>query len=170
MEKTVKNIETAEVRELKNELNRLIAPIIAPKMFPLPPVKCQNPQDYPQSYNSNTRKEELVLEYVDNFKKQFQYIYPDRRPLFLTPINECAVEKFVCTTIRPTTLQFSEIYDWEKCARFVSEYLQFQPLKSSTDYVNSQIFISRINLTFKYLASSFMVTHKSIKRSKRELF
>lgn len=133
---TAKNIETAEVKEFKNELNRLIAPVIAPPMFPLPPVKCKNPEDYQESYRSNTKKEELVLEYVENFKKQFQYIYPDRRPLFLTPLNECAVEKFVCTTIRPTTLQFSDVYDWEMCARFVSEYLQFEALKSPTDYVS----------------------------------
>ena len=119
-------------------------------MFPLPPVKCHNPEDYPDSYTSNTKKEELVLEYVDNFKKQFQYIYPDRRPLFLTPINECAVEKFVCTTIRPTILKFSETNDWEKCARFVSEYLQFQPLKNATDYVFEFLFNFKIKKKFKF--------------------
>lgn len=141
-------------------------------MFPLPPVKCPNPLDYPDSYNSNTKKEELVLEYVDNFKKQFQYIYPDRRPLFLTPINECAMEKFVCTTIRPTTLQFSEIYDWEKCARFTSEYLQFQPLKSATDYVRLHSFsnTSYANIIPLNLASGIMVTDKGVKRPKRKLF
>jgi hypothetical protein len=168
LEKTAKNIETAELKEFKNELNRLIAPVIAPPMFPLPPVKCQNPNDYPESYNSNSKKEELILEYVENFKKQFQYIYPDRRPLFLTPLNECGVEKFSCTTIRPTTLQFSEVYDWEKCSRFVSEYLQFEALPNSTDYVIKTLYFIEFNLFLLFVATGTLVTNKSIEGSKRK--
>ena len=104
-------------------------------MFPPHPVKCDNPNAYPSSYNSNTRKEELVIEYVYNFKKQFQFIYPDRKPLFMSPYNECGIEKFVCTTIRPTTLKFSKIYDWKDCGSFVSDYLQFVPLSNPTELV-----------------------------------
>lgn len=133
MDEVVKDIESKEVEELKNELNRIIAPIEAPPMFPKPPVKCANPHDYPESYNSNTKKEELILEFVDNFKVQFQYIYPDRKPLFMNPYNECGVQKFVCTTLRPTTVRHSSLYDWRECAQFVSEYLQFVPLDSETD-------------------------------------
>jgi hypothetical protein len=135
MDEAIKSIQSNEVKELKSELNRLLPAIIAPPMFPVPPVKCPNPDDYPNSYRFNTKKEELVIEFVDNFKRQFQYVYPDRRPLILTPLNECGVEKFVCTTIRPTTLAFSDIYDWEQCARFVSDYLQFEALPSPTEYV-----------------------------------
>jgi hypothetical protein len=136
MEKVAKNIETDEINELKSQLNSLLPSIVAPPMFPLPPVKCPNPDDFPNSYRYNTKKEELVIEYVENFKRQFQYVYPDRRPLFLTPINECGVDKFICTTIRPTTLQFSDIYDWEQCARFVSDYLQYESLQNPTEYVS----------------------------------
>ncbi len=104
-------------------------------MFPPHPVKCLNPHDYPESYNLNTKKEELVLEYVENFKSQFQYIYPDRKSLFLAPFNECGVSKFLCTTIRPTILKYSQLYDWKSCAQFVSEYLQFEPIKNPTELV-----------------------------------
>jgi hypothetical protein len=97
-------------------------------MFPPDPIKCLNPNDYPKSYNSNSKKEELVLSYVANFKRQFQYIYPDRKPLFMTAYNECGIEKLVCTTIRPTTLKHSRLYDWQECARFVSDYLEYVPL------------------------------------------
>lgn len=106
----------------------------APPMFPPHPVKCLNLQDYPESYNSNSKKEELVLEYVDNFKTQFQYIYPDRKTLFMAPYNECGIEKFVCTTIRPTVLKFSKLFDWKECAQFVADYLQFRPLKEPTEF------------------------------------
>jgi hypothetical protein len=135
IDETAEQIESKELKELKKELAKPVEPIIAPPMFPPHPVKCLNPEDFPDSYNSNTKKEELVLEYVDNFKTQFQYIYPDRKSLFLVPFNECGVAKFVCSTIRPTTLKFSHFYDWRECAQFVSDYLQFEPLKTPTDLV-----------------------------------
>ena len=113
----------------------MVDPIIAPPMFPPHPVKCLNSEDFPESYNSNTKKEELVLEYVENFKGQFQYIYPDRKQLFLQPYNECGIPKFVCTTVRPTKLKFSQFYDWRECAQFVSDYLQFEQLKNPTELV-----------------------------------
>jgi hypothetical protein len=107
----------------------------APPMFPPHPVKCANLDQYPSTYNSNTKKEELVLEYVENFQKQFQYIYPDRKPLFMAPYNECGLAKFVCTSIRPTKIKFSHLYDWKECAEFVADYLEYQPLKDTTDIV-----------------------------------
>lgn len=135
MDRTAKQMESKEVEDLKKELNRIIEPMVAPPMFPPNPVKCQNPQNYPDTYNSNTKKEELVLEYVENFQKQFQYIYRDRKPLFMSPYNECGIPKFVCSTIRPTSLKFSRLYDWQECAEFVSDFLEFQPLANTTDIV-----------------------------------
>ncbi|RNA42987.1 dynein regulatory complex subunit 7 isoform X1 [Brachionus plicatilis] len=133
IDQTAEQIESKEVQDLKNELNEVIKPMDAPPMFPPHPVKCLNPHDYPESYNSNSKKEELVLQYVDNFKTQFQYIYPDRKTLFMAPYNECGIEKFVCTTIRPTILKFSKLYDWKECAQFVADYLQFRLLKEPTE-------------------------------------
>ena len=45
-----------------------------------------------ESYRGNSPKEELVLEYVENFRRQFVDIYPNRRELLLTPLNECGVK------------------------------------------------------------------------------
>jgi hypothetical protein len=56
-----------------------------------PLVVCENPEDYPESYRSNTKKEELILTFVENFRRQYHYIYRDRKPLLLNPLNECGV-------------------------------------------------------------------------------
>ena len=82
----------------------------------------------PHSYRSNSTKEELCLEYVENFRRQFISLFPQRQPLLLFPKNECGVRKFVCTTVRPTQLRYREIYDLEACAEFVAGFLEFEPL------------------------------------------
>jgi hypothetical protein len=61
------------------------------------------------SITSNSKKELLVLEYVHNFRSQFEELFPRRRPLLLTIPNEAGVEKFVCTTVRPTQVAFREV-------------------------------------------------------------
>jgi len=47
---------------------------------------------YPDSYQRNSSKDKRILECVDNFRRQYIYIYPDRKPLFLVPLNECDIE------------------------------------------------------------------------------
>ncbi|XP_065069130.1 dynein regulatory complex subunit 7-like [Rhopilema esculentum] len=86
-----------------------------------------------KSYSSNTTKEETILSYCQNFHRQFVHLYRDRRPVLLSRPNECSVEKFVCTTIRPTELRFKEIYDYHGCAEFVADYLNFEPLDPPID-------------------------------------
>jgi hypothetical protein len=54
-------------------------------------VVCPNPEDYPESYRSNSTKEQLILTYIENFRRQYHHIYRDRKPLFLTPFNECGI-------------------------------------------------------------------------------
>ncbi len=61
------------------------------------------------SVTTNSKKEHLVLEYIDNFRAQFEEVFPRRRPLLLTAKNEAGVEKFVCTTIRPTQVPYREV-------------------------------------------------------------
>lgn len=56
-----------------------------------PLVVCENPEDYPESYRSNSKKEQLILSYVENFRRQYHYIYRDRKPLLLNPLNECGI-------------------------------------------------------------------------------
>ncbi|EFB22235.1 hypothetical protein PANDA_000044, partial [Ailuropoda melanoleuca] len=82
----------------------------------------------PLSYQSNTLKEEHLLEVADNFARQYSHLCPDRVPLFLHPLNECEVPKFVSTTIRPTLMPYPELYNWDSCAQFVSDFLSMVPL------------------------------------------
>jgi hypothetical protein len=80
------------------------------------------------SYYTCTKKEELLLTYTDNFNRQYTQIYPGRKELLLCPANEFGVNKFICTTIRPTQLPFKEVYDYRTCAAFVSEFITYEPL------------------------------------------
>ncbi|NXH13047.1 DRC7 protein, partial [Bucco capensis] len=84
----------------------------------------------PSSYQTNSLKEKKLLHVADHFLQQYTHLCPERMPLFLHPVNECGVEKFVSTTVRPTLLPYPELYHWEGCASFVSDYLTMEPLKS----------------------------------------
>ena len=79
-------------------------------------------------YRENTTKEELVLEHVLDFEKQFEIIYNPDRKLLLAPLNECQVRKFICTTIRPTQLPYTKLYEWGACAKFVADFLEYEEL------------------------------------------
>ncbi|XP_009079990.1 PREDICTED: coiled-coil domain-containing protein lobo homolog [Acanthisitta chloris] len=83
----------------------------------------------PSSYKTNSPKEKKLLHMADHFLQQYTHLCPDHKPLFLHPVNECGVEKFVSTTLRPTLLPYPELYDWSGCASFVSGYLTMEPLK-----------------------------------------
>ncbi|NXT89727.1 DRC7 protein, partial [Anhinga rufa] len=83
----------------------------------------------PSSYKTNSLKEKKLLCIADHFLRQYTHLCPDRKPLFLHPVNECGVEKFVSTTVRPTLLPYTELYHWDGCASFVSDYLTMEPLK-----------------------------------------
>ena len=51
----------------------------------------------PEPCKSNTPRDELVLEYIDNFRRQFVQLYPARPKLFLHPHNEHGSE--VCNSL-----------------------------------------------------------------------
>lgn len=36
--------------------------------------------------------------------------------------------KFICTTIRPTKLPYTELYEWKECAEFISNFLEYEEL------------------------------------------
>ncbi|XP_026535952.1 dynein regulatory complex subunit 7 [Notechis scutatus] len=119
---------TAEVQDLEKQLSRI--KVHVPKgvcEFDWSKIVTAH---LPESYKSNTPKEQLLLQVADNFHRQYAHLCPDRVPLFLHPINECGMEKFVSTTVRPTLLPYSELYNWDSAARFVSDYLNMEPLPS----------------------------------------
>lgn len=62
------------------------------------------------------------------YEKQFQTIYDATRELLLAPLNECGKRKFICTTIRPSKLPFTELYNYQECAKFVANYLEYEEL------------------------------------------
>ncbi len=82
----------------------------------------------PDSYNSNSTREELCLEYVHSFLDQFASIYPKRKKLYIIAENECGVSKIVCTTVRPSLLPYSELYDYTECASFLAGFVHYEPL------------------------------------------
>uniref|UniRef100_A0A8C8RPG4 Dynein regulatory complex subunit 7 n=1 Tax=Pelusios castaneus TaxID=367368 RepID=A0A8C8RPG4_9SAUR len=93
-------------------------------------IQVHIPNVLPASYKMNSAKEQMLLQLADNFHRQYAHLCPDREPLFLHPLNECGVEKFVSTTVRPTLQPYPELYNWDGCAQFVSDYLTMEPLPS----------------------------------------
>ncbi|XP_051976220.1 dynein regulatory complex subunit 7 isoform X1 [Xyrauchen texanus] len=83
----------------------------------------------PSSYKENSTQDKLMLAITENFRQQYALLYPDRKPLLLSPVNECGVQKFVSTTLRCTLLPYPELYSWEGCSSFVSDYLSLEPLE-----------------------------------------
>ncbi|MCQ2819637.1 MAG: snapin/pallidin family protein [archaeon] len=88
----------------------------------------------PNSYKGNTLKEELILEHVIQYKKEFALTYDSKRELLLHPMNECRKYKFICTTVRPTKVPYPELYDFKKCARFISEFFEYEELNPPTKF------------------------------------
>lgn len=39
-----------------------------------------------------------------------------------------SLQKFVSTTLRPTLMPYPELYNWDTCAQFVSDFLFMEPL------------------------------------------
>lgn len=53
--------------------------------------------------------------------------------MLLYPKNECGKYKFICTTVRPTKVPYPELYEYEKCAKFISEFLEYEELNPPTE-------------------------------------
>ena len=107
------------------------------------------------SYRSNSEKEVLILKYVENFRRQYHHIYGDRKGLLLYPSNECGtpvgeyyspttpiLQKFVCTTLRPTMLPYSELTSWNSAADFLADHLIYDLLEPSYELVSGEDSVS----------------------------
>ncbi|KAG9433905.1 dynein regulatory complex subunit 7 [Apis mellifera carnica] len=82
----------------------------------------------PSSYCTLSDKEKLLAWYAENFRQQFHVKYPKRKPLLLVCENECGIQKFMSTTIKRSTLPYPELYTWQECGKFVSDYVKYEPL------------------------------------------
>lgn len=110
---------------------------------------------FPESYFTLSPKEKLLLVFAENFRRQYKQLYPLRRPLVLAIENECKVQKFVSTTIRPTTfIEFPELIDnWQACASFIADHIIYEPLENSTKIVSTKKVFHLI--FFNYFSSLF---------------
>ncbi|XP_078734975.1 dynein regulatory complex subunit 7 [Lampetra fluviatilis] len=104
---------------------------------PAPPAGACDPpaggwDEPPPSFRENSPREEELLVLADSFQRQYSLLYPDRRPLLLCPANECGVQKFVCTTLRPTLVPYLELHHWQGSASFVSDCVVPAPLEPPT--------------------------------------
>ena len=94
----------------------------------------------PSSYRSHTSRERALLESSEHFRRQFVQLYPAHTPLQLAPLNECGVRKFLCTSVKPLLLPFTDLYDLPSAAAFISDFLAYLPLDdrhSLPDYLPS---------------------------------
>jgi hypothetical protein len=87
----------------------------------------------PETYRSNSTKDELCHEYVQSFNEQFVSLYPKRKIPYMYADNEYGVRKLVCSTVRPTQLPFPELYDMHGCASFLAGYIIYEPLEPPTE-------------------------------------
>lgn len=86
------------------------------------------------SYKENTLKEELVLEHLIQYRKEFANAIDPKRDLFLYPMNETGKYKFICTTIRPTKVPYPELYEYDLCAKFIADFIEYEELNPPNDF------------------------------------
>ncbi|XP_043255121.1 dynein regulatory complex subunit 7-like [Colletes gigas] len=103
----------------------------------------------PSDYCIVNGKEKVLAWYAENFRRQFHVKYPKRKQLLLMCENECGVQKFVSTTIRPSTLPYPELYTWQGCGKFVSDYIEYVPLDKALSMVSSRTYHSSNNVLFR---------------------
>lgn len=87
----------------------------------------------PNSYKESTPAEKRALALAENFRQQYAFLYPNRMPLLLAPINEAAVEKVICTFVIPTLIEYVNFFDWQNIADYVRDTLTVVPLESPTE-------------------------------------
>lgn len=92
---------------------------------------------YHTTYYSFSAKERLLLIFVETSRREFIRENPNRKPLVLAVLNECEIQKFVSTTIRPTVLLYPELIDsWQAAARFVADFIVYEPLENPIELVS----------------------------------
>ena len=69
--------------------------------------------------------------------RQLKFEHPSLQPMVLSPLNECGVEKLVCTFVRPTVLPYSHLFDVDACAKFVSDFIYYSADRAFTGSLNS---------------------------------
>ncbi|XP_067217368.1 dynein regulatory complex subunit 7-like [Linepithema humile] len=97
----------------------------------------------PDTYKCVSNKERLLLWYAENFRRQFHVKYASRRPLLMACENECDIQKFVSTSIRRSTLPYPQLHKWHGCAKFISDYIDYQPPDEVFNMVSDNVLIKK---------------------------
>ncbi|KAF8764413.1 Dynein regulatory complex subunit 7 like protein [Argiope bruennichi] len=96
-------------------------------------IRQQKTEPLPTSYIENNQKEKEILYLAENYQRQFQYLYPDRIEPTLYLENECKINKLLCTTLCPIKItKTTELREWNDCAIFLADYVEYIPLKIPT--------------------------------------
>ncbi|XP_026802213.3 dynein regulatory complex subunit 7, partial [Pangasianodon hypophthalmus] len=130
-EKEGEDVGLRELQELEQTLDKVQINLSAPHLSEQRPNVDQS--ECPASYSENSAQEKLLVSMAENLHAQYSYLYPDRKPLLLCPVNEFGVQKFVSTTLRRTLLPYRELYDWQGCASFISDFLTLELLDCPTE-------------------------------------
>ena len=89
-------------------------------------------KNLPPQYKTNSAKENVCLKHVEQFCIQFEAEHPNRmkkmKKLFICPLNECGIPKFVCCTVRPSRAPYETLYYAKSIAHFFAGFLEFEPL------------------------------------------
>lgn len=97
----------------------------------------QENKAYPTTYYTFSAKERLLLIFVETLRREFIRENPNRKPLVLAVLNECGIQKFVSTTLRPTVLLYPELIDsWQSSAQFVADFIVYEPLENPIELVS----------------------------------
>eukprot|EP00102_Acyrthosiphon_pisum_P016478 XP_008187450.1 PREDICTED: dynein regulatory complex subunit 7-like [Acyrthosiphon pisum] len=88
-----------------------------------------NEKNVPESYTKTTSIEKQIILYANNFVEQFKIKYPNRRQLVLVLLNECGIQKCVCTTIKPSRLVYPNLRDLISYSEFVAKHITYIKLE-----------------------------------------
>lgn len=123
------NSELENVLHAKNDVGRISLEFID--------ADAEQFSEYPDTYYTFSARERLLLIFTENFRRKFVSTYPERKPLVLAIPNECGIQKFVSTTVRPNSSLFHELIDcWEGPAKFVADFITYKPLENPLELVN----------------------------------
>ncbi|KAF5904048.1 dynein regulatory complex subunit 7, partial [Clarias magur] len=126
--------EDADLRELIELEQTLDKVQISPSSHhPSDQTPAADQSECPASYRENSAEEMVLLSMAENLNSQYSVMFPDRKPLLLCPVNEFGVQKFVSTTLRRMLLPYTELYDWQGCASFISDFLTLELLDCPTE-------------------------------------
>lgn len=87
--------------------------------------------DIDTSFKTITTKEKTLIEYSKQFEKKIQNENINKNILLTIP-NEYGTEKFICTFIKSTKLGYKDLFDYDGCARFLSNFIKYEMLENPT--------------------------------------